>query len=331
MKKVWIYRRKGRKGYSVLWRENGRQLSKTLPTKALAEHYKQIKYAAINSDVFVGTAEVVWDELTAEYLRTKQVAGLAESSMYDVQLTLDHFRRLIGPASSKQLTQRLVDEFVIARAEEVKKHTLNKDIRNFAAFIRWGQASRYIGAEVAIKQMKTARRTVKPLGSAQVHNLLVAAAPATWYIRILLAVTTGLRKNDIEQLRVTDINFETNSIDTHSRKTLKTMLDRPLPQPVTLKLADYVNSLPAGQVRLFADTNTHKTWRRIRKRAGLPNLRFQDLRVTFGSMLQQHGQPLSVAQRLLEHSTPNITARYYTNVDPVLRNAVESLPIKDWF
>jgi hypothetical protein len=39
---------------------------------------------------------------------------------------------------------------------------------------------------------------------------------------------------------------------------------------------------------------------------------------------------LNSAKRLLEHSSPNLTNKVYTNVDPVLRSAVEQLPVGDW-
>jgi len=44
MRKVWIYKRKNIKGWWVGWYESGKRKSKALPSKDLAEHYKQIKY-----------------------------------------------------------------------------------------------------------------------------------------------------------------------------------------------------------------------------------------------------------------------------------------------
>ncbi len=54
------------------------------------------------------------------------------------------------------------------------------------------------------------------------------------------------------------------------------------------------------------------------------------LRKTFGSLLAQNGISTAVTQKLLEHSSPNLTNKVYTNVDPVLRHAVEQLPVGDW-
>jgi len=34
--------------------------------------------------------------------------------------------------------------------------------------------------------------------------------------------------------------------------------------------------------------------------------------------------------QMMEHSSPTLTNKIYTNVDPVLRHAVEQLPVNDW-
>ncbi len=59
-------------------------------------------------------------------------------------------------------------------------------------------------------------------------------------------------------------------------------------------------------------------------------LRFHDLRKTFASLLAQRGVPTAVTQRLLEHSSPQLTNDVYTNVDSVLRQAIDQLPAADW-
>ena len=73
-----------------------------------------------------------------------------------------------------------------------------------------------------------------------------------------------------------------------------------------------------------------KKWNRVRTRIKLPGLTFQVLRKTFASLLAQRGVSTAVTQRLLEHSSPQLTNDVYTNVDPVLRQAVNLLPVADW-
>jgi hypothetical protein len=75
MKKVWIYKRKNIKGWWVGWYESGKRKTKALPSKALAEHFRRIKYAQLNSDVFTGILTIDWEQMRNEYQYSKKVAG----------------------------------------------------------------------------------------------------------------------------------------------------------------------------------------------------------------------------------------------------------------
>jgi len=149
-------------------------------------------------------------------------------------------------------------------------------------------------------------------------------------LRILLALGTGLRRGDIDSLKISDIDFDKNSISTTSRKTKKNMDSRPVSAEIMAELSKYVCGLAVGQEKLFNTKFSHRKWRKVCKEAGLANLKFHDLRKTFGSLLAQNGVSTAVTQRLLEHSSLNLTNRVYTNVDPVLRQSVNQLPVDQW-
>ena len=53
-----------------------------------------------------------------------------------------------------------------------------------------------------------------------------------------------------------------------------------------------------------------KTWDRLRKQAGLPDLRLHDLRHEYASYLVNSGRSLYEVQQILGHSDPMITQRY---------------------
>ncbi len=146
----------------------------------------------------------------------------------------------------------------------------------------------------------------------------------------MLALGTGLRLSDVESLSISDIDFENNSITTSSKKTRKSMGSRPVSVAVMTELSRYVCELDPGQEKLFSDNFSYKRWRKICREAGLADLKFHDLRKTFGSMLAQNGVSTAVTQKLLEHSSSRLTNKVYTNVDPVLRHAIEQSPIGDW-
>lgn len=108
------------------------------------------------------------------------------------------------------------------------------------------------------------------------------------------------------------------------------MVSRPIPEQIIAELKLYIENLSNGQEMLFTDKFSHRQWKNIRNKLGLPDLKFHDLRKTFASILAQRGVSTAVTQRLLEHSSPTLTQKIYTNVDPVLRQSVNQLPIKQW-
>jgi hypothetical protein len=150
----------------------GKRKAKALPSKAIAEHYRHIKYTQLNSDVFIGTLTVDWTQMRDEYEHSKKVAGNQDVSIYETVLTLRHFERLVGRCSSKQITQNAIDKFILQRGREVKRSTLNKDIRNFRAFINWCRENRYVNGEVKLKLLKEDERPVKSLTHTQIKKLL---------------------------------------------------------------------------------------------------------------------------------------------------------------
>ncbi len=331
MRKLWLYKRKKIKGWWVGWYEGGKRKSKALPSKALAEHFCHIKYTQLNSDVFTGIVDVGWRQMIAEYHHGKKVEGLQCTSIYEMRLTLRHYERLAGPSTSRHITQQNLDEFILQRSEEVAKNTLNKDIRNMTTFLNWASKNRYVASDLKVKEVKVAQKPVTALFPRQVRDLinLVSKYP-TLRLRVLLAVTTGLRRGDIEAIHIGDIHFDRNTITTRNRKAKKAMAERPVPEQIVTELSNYVTTLPDGQELLFADRFSPKRWEMIRRKAGLPELKFHDLRKTFASLLAQRGVSTAVTQRLLEHSTPQLTNDIYTNVDPALRQAIERLPVAEW-
>jgi integrase len=129
---------------------------------------------------------------------------------------------------------------------------------------------------------------------------------------------------------VSDIDFENNSVTTRSRKTRKSIGSRPVPVPIMAELKKYVSGLDAKQEKLFNDNFSRYIWTKIRRKLRLEDYTFHDLRKTFGSVLAQRGVSTAVIQKLLEHSSPDLTNKVYTNVDPILRHAVDQIPAGGW-
>ena len=119
------------------WYESGNRKAKALPSKKLAEHFCQLKCSQLNSDVFTGMVSADWQQMCDEYRESKKVQGVTEGTLYEIALSLRNFERLVGKCNSKQISQSAIDKFILQRGTEVKRPTLNKDIRNLKTFINW--------------------------------------------------------------------------------------------------------------------------------------------------------------------------------------------------
>jgi hypothetical protein len=81
---VWIYKRAGIKGWWIGWYESGKRKAKALPSKELAEHFKQIRYTQLNSDVFMGQVLADCSQMIAEYREAKKVQGVTEGTLFTI-------------------------------------------------------------------------------------------------------------------------------------------------------------------------------------------------------------------------------------------------------
>lgn len=73
-------------------------------------------------------------------------------------------------------------------------------------------------------------------------------------------------------------------------------------------------AFPAGSGRMFGGGNLWRNFRATTKRAGVPVIRFHDMRRTAATLWAEAGVPPKVIQRMLGHSTPHLALAIYTDV-----------------
>jgi integrase len=145
---------------------------------------------------------------------------------------------------------------------------------------------------------------------------------------IRLLVLTGARLSEILTLQWSYVDFEHSLLRLPDSKTGQKViyLNAPALQVLTdlprLEGNPFVICGKREGARLI---NIQKPWRRIRKAAGLDDVRIHDLRHSFASIAAGSGQSLPVIGALLGHSQPQTTARYaHLSADP-LRTANDAI------
>ena len=142
-----------------------------------------------------------------------------------------------------------------------------------------------------------------------------------------LLLHTGLRKNELLRAEWSHVNWERQELRIPETKSGR-VHHVPLTPPALALLTDLqqVQGNPyifVGHVIGKHLVNVDKAWRRIRKAAGVEDLRLHDLRRTVGSWLAQSGASLHLIGRVLNQSTQSATAIYARFGESHVREALD--------
>lgn len=213
--------------------------------------------------------------------------------------------------------------------------------------LRDAELAGHVARNVArlVKAPRVPHQEMKAFDADQAHQLLAAAAGDRLEALYLLALSTGAREGELLALRWSDVDLDAGVVRIR-RTLLRTPVGLAFAEP---KTATSRRSLPIGRATVVAlrahrqrqaeerlselvFTNTlggpvnagemlRARFYPLLRRAGLPRIRFHDLRHTAATLMLSAGvHPKIVAERL-GHSTPMLTLTVYSHVTPTMQRA----------
>jgi len=242
----------------------------------------------------------------------------------------------LTPVHVQSLLTSLEDKGVSPRGRQMAYDRLH---RALGQAVQWGLVPRNVCD--AVTRPRAPRPTMRVLTPEQVNVLLAAAREDRFHALYVLAVTTGLRQGELLGLQWDDVDLPRAVL--HVRHALhevagRLWLDEPktpkarravdLPAVAVAALCEHRERLLAkGQARqfVFCDTQggpvrksnlVRRSFLPLLKRAGLPRIRFHDLRHTAATLLLLQGVHPKVVQERLGHSQISITLDTYSHVLP---------------
>ena len=169
------------------------------------------------------------------------------------------------------------------------------------------------------------------LNEEQVKKMLNTAKKTSAYIPILLAVGLGLRRGEVLGLMWEDIDFDRKVVsidrsvvyedrqlrigDLKTRSSRRSIL---ISDGIAQILKEHQQKdsgfVVSNDDKPLSPATLDKQYKAVLKKAGLPNIRFHDLRHTNATLMLKAGIHAKVASQRLGHSTIGITMDLYSHV-----------------
>ncbi len=281
----------------------GQRIERTLPAGAKRPDAVALEAALRQRQIAVAAGrqpERLIDEAINHWIAT----GATRLKSYDRDLSykLDVLR---GYTAGKTLDQLPDVAAAITKACEKEGLSAATTNRYLAALrrlanlaVRWGWTDKALGKRIELLPGERSRHVY--LTAAQV-NALAKAAGGEMGDLIRFAALTGLRRSEILRLTPSSVVDGAVLLDADTKSGQPRAV--PLP-PQALRIARRRLPFTLG-VSLIA-----KRFGLARAAAGLPAVRFHDLRHTYASWLVRGGAQMTSVRDLLGHSSLAVTSRY---------------------
>lgn len=299
-------------GWEVRIQHAGRRLSKTVASRSDAQYLEARLRQRVN-DTRSGRAPAYsFEEALARWLRDEFPRLKSQKSHRSlIKAILPHVTGK-GLHDVPAIAESIRDAGLVhglAPAPINRRLALVKRIAKLA-YKRWGWLDNDLGAKIELLPGETRR---SQWVTAPQAKKLIAASGGKVREAIRWAVLTGLRRGEI--LTMQPHYFKDGAVYLPDSKS---GLPRAVPLPPELDPKRF----PFG----IHPTALSKGFQDARAKAGMPEIRFHDLRRSYGTWLVQGGADLGAIRDLLGHANISMTSRYLGTSVEHLRRHIKSLP-----
>jgi len=321
---------------------NGKRKRKYSKTQKVVKDWLHIEREAIKSGLWIGDDRITISELLDRYFNDVALHTLRPKTIesYESIIRL-HLKPEIGnvklaaltPAHLQTLYSKKINSGLSKRSVQYIHAVIHRALKQA---MKWGLTVRNVADAVdAPKVKKTAPTT---LTQAQIATLLDASDGRMKAI-LILAITTGMRQGELLGLHWQDISGSEIHVQ-HTTQTLYKqgiVISEPktekgkrsitLPEIAINALRDcrQVTGDETGLVfhtstgRPISVRNLIRDFQAVLEKAGLPHIRFHDLRHTSATLLLIAGVHPKVVQERLGHSRIDMTLDTYSHVVPSMQ------------
>lgn len=321
--------------WTVFWTDGaGRRRSKVVSTKkSEAEAFLARKVAEKQKGLIEGYRAAPFADVAAEYMQIATIKNKPSTMQNYSRILRLRILPAFGEMVAGEISSRHVDEYIAKRIRDgASAGGVRNEVALLSAVMGYAQRRGYsLENPVRGATLPKIKKAEVCFLSADQARTLIEATPPDFKCLIATALLTGMRAGELAALMWHDIDYDKHVIHVQRsawRKTLTTpktgnsyrsidipptlerMLEEWSASPLRAQTTDLVFSDARGDI-LNMDNVKARVLNPALERAGLPKMRFHDLRHTYASILIANGEPLKYIQAMMGHGSIAITADTY--------------------
>ena len=293
-------------------------------------------------------------ELLEKFGKKQFAAGTGQPQVDDTRRKLEYLFEQIGVHTLRDISREKMESWIVDERQSGQRapRTINSYFVAINSFYRWVVETDRLEKNPlrGIKKLNEEvdkRKTRRSLSEDELRRLFDAAQnhkcrstrkreQCELVYRLLVGM--GLRSKELSLATPTQFDFDRNRFTVKASTTKNKRADiLPVRPELMVRLKHWIDKYgikPTERIFQYSIYSIYNSFKSDCKLAGIsmrdPDGRSIDvhsLRRTFGTMLARAGVPLTTTQRLMRHSTPELTAKLYIDVEPIdMQQAVAKLP-----
>lgn len=341
-----LYYRESRQEWCAQLSLNGRRLTKYAKTQRECRDWLHTTFEQIRGGLTYEGTQVTLEKFINAWLDGKELSRRPKTVFQYRTLATQHVLPALGKMKLQNIQPAHIRQLYVVKKEDgLGARTLQMVHGLLYGALNQAVKEGIIGRNpvTAVDRPKVERSEMQIFTEEQARQFLIATTGATFEALFYLALTTAMREGEILGLKWADLDWDRCTLHVQRQLQQVENLGYVFSPPKTkagrrhIKLGDAtLGQLTAHRERqqlakavagarwqendlVFPTTigtpldygRVTKEFKSILKKAGLPDLRFHDLRHTSISLLLEGGTPINTVQQRAGHSKASITTDIY--------------------
>lgn len=261
------------------------------------------------------------EKIISMFLATKKVEGCLDSTIGGYRYHIKRFVESVNQPILRVETNTIRCYLGILLSQGKKNSYVDTVRRDLNTFYQWAEDENLVVKNPCkkIKRVKCEKKMEMPYTDMEIAKIRDACIDKRENALISILMSTGIRREEVVKIRLSDINWQNRSIKIYGKGAKQRIVF--FSANCQLDLEKYLNERKGVCEHLFISSKApfdkltvstlHKLIKKIGQRAGVKNVRAHRFRAWFGTSMADKGVDIQDLKEMMGHAKIETTNTYY--------------------